>query len=571
MLNIYNLLNSKHKFDFLCIVIYTIFLSIFELLTFALLQSVIFYFLNSDGSFQSSSILNNFFFFKQNSSFTFILYLFFFIFFFRCIFYIFVSLQKNRLIKNVNDDLSVKLYNSYLYKDFEFFINEKSSDFISGIIVEVQKFAYKVLDSFIYLLTEICLVLTILIFFLINYFVPTIIFVFIVTTFFFIFFKFYKKTFLHLGQKQSISDAKKINDLQKSFYVIQNIKLDNLERYFSSRFEKNSKISSHAQFFLTFVNDIPKPLVEIIALIIVFIILSIFYYYLNLSKIEVFLMLGMFMVAMFRLLPSLNRIVNATNNLRFNYPSIYFLSQRLNENYSADQRKDFYRQEFNLEFKNSISLENVHFNYKLSSITQLKNINIVINKNTTIGISGDSGSGKTTLLNLICGLLNPSSGKILVDGKSIEFFKKNYQRKIGYVSQRTYLSDESVINNVIFGQDPKSFDHGLFSECIKNSNLEEFIAKLPNGKDTVVGEMGSKLSGGQQQRIGIARALYKRPEILILDEATNALDDSAENEIIKTINNLKNKVTIIIVSHQKKLLNCSDYRYIISEGKLFKQ
>ncbi len=182
----------------------------------------------------------------------------------------------------------------------------------------------------------------------------------------------------------------------------------------------------------------------------------------------------------------------------------------------------------------------------LSKQYQLKNINIEIKKYSTIGIRGVSGSGKTTLLNLICGLLHPSSGEIFIDGISINLLRKSYQKKIGYVSQKTYLSDESIIKNVIFGQDQKFFNYNLFDECIKKSNLDDFIAKLPNGKDTIVGEMGSKLSGGQQQRIGIARALYKKPEILILDEATSALDEDAENEIIKTIVNLKGKITIII-------------------------
>jgi ABC-type bacteriocin/lantibiotic exporter with double-glycine peptidase domain len=173
-------------------------------------------------------------------------------------------------------------------------------------------------------------------------------------------------------------------------------------------------------------------------------------------------------------------------------------------------------------------------------------------------------------LNIICGLLIPTSGEIFIDNQPLKDVKKIFQKKIGYVAQKTFLSDESIIQNIIFGKDPNFFDHNLFNQCIKDSNLKDFIDRLPNGKNTIVGEMGSKLSGGQQQRIGIARALYKKPEILILDEATSALDDNAENEIINTINNLKNKVTIIIVSHQKKLLDCSDFRYIISKNTLIK-
>ena len=528
MFKIFNLINSRLRYALLLIIIFSIFLCIIELLIFSLLQLIIGYFLSSGISFKIESAVVNAL-LSKFTNFESILIFFFVIFFFRSFLFIYVSLKKNKLIKNVNDDLSFRLYNNYLYRNFEFFINKKSSDFISKVILEVNKFTYNVLDGIVYLITETFLILTILVFLLINYFSETIIFASIIFLFFSNFFKYYKKTFSNLGQKKSIIDAKRVEDLQKSFYVIQSIKLDSLENYFSLRFLKNTKTSSHAQFFLTFVNDIPRPMAELIVSVIVFVILYILYYFFNMTKQEVLSMLGIFMVAMFRLLPSINRIVGAVNNIRFNYSSFHLISSELNNSISEFQIKDEKLQDIKLEFKESIFLKNVSFNYMLSKQYQLKNINIEIKKYSTIGIRGISGSGKTTLLNLICGLLYPSSGEILVDGKSINLLRKNYQKKIGYVSQKTYLIDESIINNVIFGQDQNFFNYNLFDDCIKKSNLEDFISKLPNGKDTIVGEMGSKLSGGQQQRVGIARALYKKPEILILDEATSALDDDAEN------------------------------------------
>ena len=569
MVKIFNLINSRLRYALLFIIIFSIFLCIIELLIFSLLQIIIGYFLTSGVSFKIESAVANAL-LSKFTNFESLLIFFFIIFFFRSFLFIYVSLKKNKLIKNVNDDLSFRLYNNYLYQNFEFFINKKSSDFISKVILEINKFTYNVLDGVVYLITETFLIFTILAFLLINYFSETVFFSGIIFLFFSIFFKYYKKTFSNLGQKKSIIDAKRVEDLQKSFYVIQSIKLDSLEKYFSLRFLKNTKISSHAQFFLTFVNEVPKPLAELIVSVIVFVILYILYYYFNMSKQEVLSMLGIFMVAMFRLLPSINRIVGAVNNIRFNYSSVHLISSELNSSIAELQIKDEKSNDIELEFKNSIFLKDVNFNYLLSKQYQLKNINIEIKKNSTIGIRGVSGSGKTTLLNLICGLLHPSSGEILVDGKLINLLRRSYQKKIGYVSQKTYLSDESIINNVIFGQDQKFFNYNLFDDCIKKSNLEDFISKLPNGKDTIVGEMGSKLSGGQQQRVGIARALYKKPEILILDEATSALDDYAENEIIKTIGNLKGKITIIISSHQKKLLDCCDIQYVISNGTLIK-
>jgi phosphate transport system ATP-binding protein len=263
---------------------------------------------------------------------------------------------------------------------------------------------------------------------------------------------------------------------------------------------------------------------------------------------------------MFRFLPSINRIVGAVNNIRFNYSSFHLISSELNSSTSEFQIKDEKSQDIKLEFKDSIFLKNVSFNYMLSKQYQLKNINIEIKKYSTIGIRGVSGSGKTTLLNLICGLLYPSSGEIFVDGKSIDLLRKNYQKKIGYVSQKTYLIDESIINNVIFGQDQNFFNYNLFDDCIKKSNLEDVIAKLPNGKDTIVGEMGSKLSGGQQQRLCIARALAVKPKVLLMDEPCSALDPISTLKVEELIKTLRGQLTIAIVTHNmQQASRVSDY------------
>jgi len=209
------------------------------------------------------------------------------------------------------------------------------------------------------------------------------------------------------------------------------------------------------------------------------------------------------------------------------------------------------------------------FSYN-NNIEILKNINLDIKKNETIGIKGHSGAGKSTLLNIICGLLTPSSGQILLDNNDISKVYRSYQRKIGYVPQKIYLVDDSIIKNIIFGQSKKEFNYNLFDNVIKKSNLKEFIDNLKNKEETIIGERGSKLSGGQQQRIGIARALYKKPEIIIFDEATNALDVNSENEILKTINALKKDNTIIIVSHKDSVLDYCDRIFEIKNKTIFK-
>ena len=199
----------------------------------------------------------------------------------------------------------------------------------------------------------------------------------------------------------------------------------------------------------------------------------------------------------------------------------------------------------------------------------LANVNIEIKKNEIIGVVGDSGSGKSTFLNLLLYLLKPNSGQILVDNKPIDNIFKSFRKKVGYVPQKIYLTNQSLIKNVLLGKDIKDYDYSLFWDCIDRVNLRKIVDNLPQKENTQLGEKGAALSGGQQQRIGLARALYKKSEILILDEATNSLDKFSEDEILDTIYKLRSNLTIIIVSHNKDVLSRCDRLIKIDNSKVF--
>jgi ABC-type bacteriocin/lantibiotic exporter with double-glycine peptidase domain len=210
----------------------------------------------------------------------------------------------------------------------------------------------------------------------------------------------------------------------------------------------------------------------------------------------------------------------------------------------------------------------VVFSYPNSEKKILDKVNLKIKKNEILGISGNSGSGKSTFLNIFTCLLKPSSGFITVDEKPVEEIYNLFQKKISYVPQKIYLTDESLIKNVIFGQDTDDYNYQSFWECIEQSNLTELVKSLPEKENTIIGERGARFSGGQQQKLAIARALYKNPEIIIFDEATSGLDSASEEEILKSINNLKNKTTIIIASHNKRVLSFCERVVKIQNGKL---
>ena len=207
-----------------------------------------------------------------------------------------------------------------------------------------------------------------------------------------------------------------------------------------------------------------------------------------------------------------------------------------------------------IDFKKSIILKNIDFKYNNSKSKTLNKINLKINKNEFIGIIGESGSGKTTLINIIIGLIKPSKGKILIDNKEIENQDLNWIKKIGYVPQSTFLLDSSLKENIAFGKYKNEINKSKIIELLKLTQLKKFINRSSKKINLEVGERGSRISEGQKQRIGIARALYKNPDILVFDEITSSLDQSTEDKIMSDIHKLKGKKTIIFISHKKNIL-----------------
>jgi ABC-type multidrug transport system fused ATPase/permease subunit len=215
-------------------------------------------------------------------------------------------------------------------------------------------------------------------------------------------------------------------------------------------------------------------------------------------------------------------------------------------------------------------LSQVYYSYSSSNEHALRDINLSIQKNTTVGFIGTSGSGKTTLIDIILGLLSPQSGGIKIDGRNIQTNLRGWQNKIGYVPQSIFLIDASLRQNIAFGIDSEKINEAQVQSAAKFAQLDEFVEKLPDGLDTIVGERGVRLSGGQKQRIGIARALYHNPDIIVLDEATSALDNATERDVMRPINQLKNK-TILIIAHRLDSIRNCDTVFRLENGVIVEQ
>ncbi|MBO5962707.1 MAG: ATP-binding cassette domain-containing protein, partial [Alistipes sp.] len=215
-----------------------------------------------------------------------------------------------------------------------------------------------------------------------------------------------------------------------------------------------------------------------------------------------------------------------------------------------------------LEFNESIELRNLSFRFDDNANDTLHNLSLTICKGEKVGINGESGVGKTTLLNILLGLYVPSQGGVYIDGKELQGgLLRRWQNSIGYVSQNTFLTDSTILSNIALGCDEKDVDMAQVEKCIEAASLSEFVASLPKGIHTRIGECGALLSGGQRQRIGIARALYKRANILFFDEATSSLDSATEQSINRAIESLSasnKELTIVVVAHRDSSLDYCD-------------
>ena len=274
--------------------------------------------------------------------------------------------------------------------------------------------------------------------------------------------------------------------------------------------------------------------------------------------------LGLFAAASFKMLPSVNRLAQATQAMRFGKALIDEIDSEL----QLSARPIPECSGAPMRFEDTIAVESVTSRYPGADRNALENVSFTIPQGASVGIVGGSGAGKSTLVDVILGLIAPLEGRVTVDGVDIATDVRGWQRLVGYVPQSIYLCDDSLRRNVAFGVPEDRFDQAAFDRAIKAARLDDFMATLPEGEHTMVGERGVRLSGGQRQRIGIARALYHDPPVLVLDEATSALDTDTERDVMHAVNALHGQKTLIIIAHRLTTVANCDRVYRFEHGRL---
>ncbi len=475
-----------------------------------------------------------------------------------------IAYQQNKFITILEKDISKKILVEYLKKPYDFFVNNNSSILISNINNETREYAYHFIAPLMSLISEIFIFLGIMIVLLFFDLKTTILIFFVLLFFGTIYLKFFNNILSDWGLKRQYYLRHKLKHLQQSIGAIKEIKMFNNTNFFLNIFsefnELNAKISKK---YLT-VSQFPKSVFEIIGIfgITFSIILMISF---NLSFDLIFTKISVFSIATIRLIPVFNKISTSLQKIKYSDAAV----NTVDNFFSFDQKNLSYSKPKDVNFNKNIKLNKVNFFYKDSKIKSLLDISLEIKKNEKIALIGPSGSGKSTLINILCGLIKPTDGEIIIDGELNDLDNFFWKSKIGYVPQFSYFLDDTLKNNIIFGRENiKNLDSKI-NDAIKLSKLDTVVKKLENGENSQIGENGSKLSGGEKQRVSIARALLDSPQILIMDESTSALDIPTEEMILKEISSLLN-LTIIFSTHRDAVKKFADKIVLLENGKLTK-
>ncbi len=455
----------------------------------------------------------------------------------------------------------LEIYLSQLYLDV---LEKNSAIKLRNITQEISKFSRYFLALMILTIETMVVIGIGLLLFILN---PTIaITMTIIISILILFFYFIAKIkAVEWSKKRLKHSALSTKFLIESLSALKELRIFKKEKLFLDKYTVEEKAFLHLSRLFTTFNETPRILLESV-MVIALSISIILMINLGVEKKEILATLGIFGIAGFRLFPSTTRIIKSINDIKSFIPSIELLENELK--LEKNILKEINQDKNSTEFNNLIEFKNVNFCYPGKEKNIIHNLNFKINKGKKIGLFGESGSGKSTLLNLIIGFLNPTGGEIEIDNKKV-FDNYNQLRNIfSYVSQDTFLLDESIKYNITFTNQVNDEMEKKLKDIIEVVNLKNFVDNLDQGVNTIVGEKGLNISGGQRQRISIARAIYNSKEILILDEPTNELDEENEFEIINKIFQRFKEKTIIITTHNKELLDFCDASLLFKDGKI---
>ena len=506
---------------------------------------------------------------NQNFLIIVLMFLMFIFFVFKSLFLYFCQKELYNFAYDVQARLKNKIFNQYITMSYAEYLHSKSSILITNISTNIPLITQYFTIPFLQLVSEGLILVSVLLFLLFyepgGFAILSFVLILVIVSCY----KFVSKSLKNMGRDKENLENQLVKTIQSSIGSMKVTKLYNLQKSYLKEFKEKTISTSIIQAKVGTFSQIPRLALELSGFLVVTIL--IFYLILaNKSNIEIISVIGIFAAAGFKVIPCVNRILFSLQALKYAESVLTTVNNILlsydkkinpNENLYFDVGKK-------IIFNKTIKFKDISFKYQGTENIILDKLNFDLHKNKKIGIIGRSGAGKTTFLDILVGLIEPNTGAILADGKQISLNNNSWRNSIAYVPQYNYLIDGTLEKNIAFGVAEEKIDATRIDELLELTFLKKELVDQ-TGRYHPIGERGMNLSGGQVQRIAIARALYKKPKILIMDEPTSSLDRENEKIIIEIINRIEN-LTLIIVSHKKTTLEKCDEIFTLKNGTLNK-
>ncbi|AFZ49048.1 ABC transporter ATP-binding protein [Dactylococcopsis salina] len=497
-----------------------------------------------------------------------------------CLIYLLIYVGKNayvaimyhlqhRFIFNKQRKVADKLLNGYLGAPYTFHLQRNTAVLIRNLTQEVNQLFMGVLIPLVMLCTEVTVLTGLVLLLIFLQPMATLAVAIGLGIASFIFYNIFQKQLSESGKKRQYHSGQVIQQINQGLGGVKETKLLGRENFFLKRHSHHrSELVKSLQFVQT-IQQLPRLYFETLAVfgllgIVLITVLQ------ETATGEVLPTVSLFAAAAFRLMPSLNRVMNSVNRVRFGSHALDVIVYEFRV--LEDEKNLLSKVEVTVpSFKDKLTLDAVSYHYPGSEEEVLNRVSITISQGKSVGLIGSSGAGKTTLVDVILGLLRPTEGRVLVDGVDIQQGLRGWQSQIGYIPQSIYLCDDTLRGNIAFGIPEEEISDEQVWSAVRSAQLQELVERLPQGLDTVVGERGVRLSGGQRQRVGIARALYHNPQVLVMDEATAALDNETEAGIMEAVEKLSGEKTLIMIAHRLTTVKNCDCLYLMERGKVVDQ
>ncbi len=477
------------------------------------------------------------------------------------VYMLFLNWRQAKFSNHASQYLASSLFRSFLRRPYTFHLQRNSSELLNVVQQEVGM-TVGLITGFMGLTTEFLVAGSVagLMFFTEPVAATATLAILIFGTM--IYTRVTKPRLKYFGQLRQKIEPPRTRYLLQGFGGVKDVQVLGRSENFSVQFEKQNLLVQDASLRVGILRQFAPMWTEMLAMSGLIVVIWVMIWQ-GRTPDRIIPLLGLFVVATWRFVPSINKVISQVNNIRYSLPAVESLYNEFE--YIKSQSAIVKTQ---AKFADKIEMRNLTFSYANTPAPSLRDVNIVVRKGETVGFIGPSGAGKSTLVDVVLGLLPPSSGELLVDGVNLHEQNMEWQSTIGYVAQSIYLTDDTIRRNVAFGIAEHEIDESALERALKSAQLWDFVDGLPEKTQTIVGERGIRVSGGQRQRIGIARALYHEPQVLVLDEATSSLDIETETEVMSAIRALHGFKTILIVAHRLSTVQHCDRVYKIEDATI---